>query len=42
MGLQAPYLILNKPTIGTSPTGKMTSSHAYKLMMHGFAGMQVR
>ena len=41
VGLQAPYLILNKPTAVTSPSGKMSSSHAYKLMMHGFAGMQV-
>ena len=40
VGLQAPHLILNKPSINTSSTGRVTATHAHKVMMQGFAGME--
>ena len=40
VGLQAPHLIMNKPTMATLPSGKMTSSHAARVVMQGFAGME--
>lgn len=44
MGIQAPYLIVNKPTLvaggGASNTPAFTSNVA-RVLMQGFAGMQV-
>ncbi|GAX73042.1 hypothetical protein CEUSTIGMA_g494.t1 [Chlamydomonas eustigma] len=40
VGLQAPYLILNKPTAATLASGRVVNCNSEKMVMRGFAGMQ--
>ena len=45
IGVTAPYLVLNKPSLitGAGQAGGLPpfTSHVFKVLMQGFAGMQV-
>ncbi len=42
MGLQAPHLVVNKAGTMTTSIGKTYATNAAKVIMEGFADMQVR